>query len=155
MANKSKYFTNPKPLALAVQAALLKSAFPESSVSLTLSKKLKWEGELVPSPLSNIYKIRLDYDLGKRPQVTVIDPKLGLSNGQKPPHLFKEGTLCLYRYSNEWNPGLLLADTILPWTALWLMHYETWLATGKWSGTKQEHPQTDHLKSIHDNEDSK
>lgn len=29
---------------------------------------------------------------------------------------------------------MLIAKTILPWTALWLYYYELWLDTGKWLG---------------------
>lgn len=29
---------------------------------------------------------------------------------------------------------MLLAKTILPWTAEWLLHYEVWLVTGEWVG---------------------
>jgi hypothetical protein len=29
---------------------------------------------------------------------------------------------------------MLIATTILPWTALWLYYYELWLDTGKWLG---------------------
>ena len=155
MAKKSKYFKRPNDLPLAVQAALLKGAFPQSSITVAPNKSLRWEGELSPSPLSSVYGIRLDYRLGKRPQVTVLDPELMPRDGKLPPHLFKEGTLCLYRYRTEWNPSLPLADTILPWTSLWLMHYETWLVTGQWSGTIQEHPEVPRLKSIHDHEDPK
>jgi hypothetical protein len=27
-----------------------------------------------------------------------------------------------------------IADTIVPWTAEWLVHYEIWLMTGEWYG---------------------
>ena len=30
--------------------------------------------------------------------------------------------------------NMLLATTIFPWTAEWLLHYEIWLATGEWTG---------------------
>ena len=32
-----------------------------------------------------------------------------------------------------------IADTILPWTSLWLYFYELWHATGQWLGGG-EHP---------------
>lgn len=34
----------------------------------------------------------------------------------------------------EWKPRMKLADTIVPWAAEWLLHYELWLATGEWGG---------------------
>jgi len=29
---------------------------------------------------------------------------------------------------------MAIADTIVPWTADWLAHYEIWLVTGDWYG---------------------
>jgi hypothetical protein len=29
---------------------------------------------------------------------------------------------------------MLIATTLIPWTALWLYYYELWLDTGKWLG---------------------
>jgi hypothetical protein len=43
--------------------------------------------------------------------------------------------LCLYyRKAQEWNNQLYIADTIIPWTSEWLLHYEFWLASGDWHG---------------------
>lgn len=39
-----------------------------------------------------------------------------------------------YPPAREWRQSMLLAGTILPWTSEWLLHYETWLATGVWTG---------------------
>ena len=33
---------------------------------------------------------------------------------------------------------MLIADTIVPWTCEWLIHYEIWLATGEWHGGGEE-----------------
>lgn len=54
--------------------------------------------------------------------------------------MYGQKTLCLYRPSkNEWDSPMSLADTVLPWTSLWLFYYEIWLATGEWLGGG-EHP---------------
>jgi hypothetical protein len=34
----------------------------------------------------------------------------------------------------RWRPNERLAQTIVPWTALWLYYYEGWLVTGDWLG---------------------
>lgn len=34
---------------------------------------------------------------------------------------------------------MLLADTILPWTSEWLLHYELWLVMGRWAGSGHDH----------------
>lgn len=66
--------------------------------------------------------------------MTVVDPPLDLHEGEpKLPHVYPGDELCLY-YPSQWRSDLLLAVTVLPWTAEWLLHYEIWLATGKWTG---------------------
>ena len=32
----------------------------------------------------------------------------------------------------------VISETIMPWLALWLFHYEAWHATGEWLGGGQE-----------------
>ena len=87
-----------------------------------------------PSPASQVYTIRLVYRHSARPQVTVTDPELTLHpDAESLPHSYPGDQLCLY-YPGEWRHDMLLATTVLPWTAEWLMHYELWLVTGKWHG---------------------
>lgn len=121
-----------RTLNLAVQAGQFQKHFPASSVSIRKSE-LMWYGTLMPSPLSATYKIRVRYKLRKRPNVEVLEPKLEKRDGKKPPHLFPGDRLCLY-LADEWHSSMLLVDTIVPWTAEWLVHYEIWLATGEWCG---------------------
>ena len=34
----------------------------------------------------------------------------------------------------EIDASQFIADTIIPWTSEWLLHYEIWVATGIWHG---------------------
>ena len=74
--------------------------------------------------------------LPKSPRVWVLSP---------PPrpdarHRYADGSLCLYYPRDEsWTPRLLLALTIVPWTAYWLACYELWLRTGQWYGPEAPH----------------
>lgn len=87
-----------------------------------------------PSPASRTYTVQLRYRHGHHPHVTVIDPPLEAGPDQQDlPHVYPGNELCLY-YSGEWRHDMLLATTILPWIAEWLLHYEIWLATGHWNG---------------------
>jgi hypothetical protein len=86
---------------------------------------------LQPSPASQTYTVCMRYQ--DRPQITVIDPQLTRPDAQDSPHVYPGDELCLY-YPGEWRHDMLLATTILPWTAKWLMHYELWLITGRWTG---------------------
>ncbi len=90
-----------------------------------------WRGTLQPRPLSPKYRVAVRYKLNFYPSVKVISPALA----PKAPHLWSDGTLCLYYpKENPWRRDMLIATTILPWTALWLYYYELWLDTGKWLG---------------------
>ena len=91
-----------------------------------------WEGTLQPRDVSPAYRVRIGYRLGDVPQVKIVWPDIvpGVH------HLWQDGTLCLY-YPKEWiwNSNCIMALTIVPWTALWLLYYELWLDTGKWLGS--------------------
>ena len=49
------------------------------------------------------------------------------------PHVFPGDNLCLH-FPGEWTPEKSIATTIVPWTSEWLLHYEIWVFTGKWTG---------------------
>lgn len=90
-----------------------------------------WRGTLQPRPLSQKYRVAIGYKLHCHPTVKVITPTLL----PKAPHRWSDGTLCLfYPKESPWRQDMLIATTILPWTALWLGYYELWLDTGKWLG---------------------
>ena len=95
--------------------------------------------ELQPTPASRTYTVRLAYRHGRHPEVTVIGPPLDRHpDAEHLPHVYKGDVLCLY-YPGQWNHDRLLAHTVLPWAAEWLLHYELWLITGLWSGSGVGH----------------
>jgi hypothetical protein len=63
--------------------------------------------------------------------VRVLAPKLV----DRAPHLYPDGSLCLY-WPKEWRwaPFEAIGETLLPWAALWLYYYEIWVDTGAWLG---------------------
>lgn len=88
-------------------------------------------GELQPRITSPVYSVEIRYKYREFPKVRVVSPDLT----DNPPHCYGDGTLCLYWPKEwRWDPSHLIADTILPWAALWLFYYELWLDTGKWLG---------------------
>lgn len=130
-----------RALSLGQQLDALLRDFPRSTGKLRKNGKLVWIARILPSPLSRVYKIQLIYQMGKRPTVQVVDPVLVPRTGEKLPHVFAGKILCLYRAKyGEWNASKYIATTIVPWTSLWLLHYEVWHSTGHWSGSKSEHP---------------
>lgn len=100
-----------------------------------------WHGTVQPTELAHNYAVRINYRLGASPRVYVEEPKLEARGDRTNiPHLYAEGNLCLFLpFGFEWDPSKLLAETIVPWTVLWLHHYEVWRATGEWMGGGQ-HP---------------
>ncbi len=124
-------------LNLAVQAAKIKSVFPLSCPSIN-GGILSWKHNITPTPLSATYEVKLSYTLGKHPRVFVTKPKLELFPGEtKLQHVYdtdKQWICIYYKPGREWDSNMHIADTIIPWTSEWLLHYECWLATGTWHG---------------------
>jgi hypothetical protein len=87
--------------------------------------------------LSATYRIEVTFTPGGRPKVAVLDPAIQVPAGKKLPHVFPGDRLCLH-FPNEWTTAMLIADTIIPWAAEWLVFYELWLATGVWHGGGHE-----------------
>lgn len=92
---------------------------------------------LKPTEESYKYKLRISANIGSTiVNVYPIDPFIGQTvNGKKVPHMYSDGALCLfYPDYNEWKYTDSWADTLVPWTCLWLYYYEIWLITGEWLG---------------------
>ncbi|SRR6266567_2771924 len=119
-------------LSMAQQALMLRSAFPDSDIVLK-SHNVRWTGQLQPSDLSRDYTVEINYMRDRYPAVRVLAPKLKPTDARFLPHTYDDGTLCLYNVG-QWNGAMLIVDTIVPWAAEWLLHYEIWLATGEWLG---------------------
>jgi hypothetical protein len=103
------------------------------------------EGKLVctmpiqPSPASCTYTVRLRYQHGVRPHITVTDPPLDTHpRATALPHVYPGDELCLY-YPGQWTHDMILASTVIPWISEWLLHYELWLVTGTWTGGGSTH----------------
>ena len=127
-----------REIPLIVQASKLRLYFPDSKYSVRRNI-LVWKGYLRPTPLSPSYLIKVVYQREKHPNVYVVEPKpLILAEGKsKLEHVYDTGKqhLCIYyKKAKEWNETMFIADTIIPWTSEWLLHYEIWVTTGTWHG---------------------
>ncbi|MEU3298073.1 hypothetical protein ABZ722_37935 [Streptomyces longwoodensis] len=130
--------TPTRAINLARQMAAVQAAIPAAEATLR-------GGELVcifvlqPTPVSRRYTVKITYRHRSNPRVRVIDPSLALHpDATHLPHVYANGDLCLY-LPGEWNDHMFLSQTILPWTSAWLLHYELWLITGRWTGSGDEH----------------
>ncbi len=117
-------------LSVAKQAFALRTTFPTVAASITPTM-LMWTGALTPTPLSRDYTIRIVYVVGEYPKTIVIDPPLVSDAEGLLPHTYRDGSLCLHE-AHEWDASMLIVDTIVPWAAEWLAHYELWKRTGHW-----------------------
>lgn len=95
------------------------------------------KGEITPTDYSATYNFTIKYSPYKTPKVFINNPIIEYNNDI---HLYKDGSVCLY-YPGDmiWNSTLHLHNTIIPWTAEWLIFYELYQITGKW-----EHPYVPH-----------
>jgi len=117
-------------ISLTWQDAHIRHRFSDFSVR-RYKGEIVWGGGLQPNLTSPIYQIEIRYRLREVPKVRVIAPPLA----PKAPHLYSNGTLCLYWPKEwRWRQDQLIADTIIPWAATWLYYYELWLDTDKWLG---------------------
>lgn len=122
-----------------VQIRFLNEEFPNGEVKSHDLRHLRWEMEIVPSPNSSAYRIRIDYTIGASPKVFVINPAvLKKAEGATVlPHVFdtEKQQLCLfYSKIGEWDASMLLSRSIVPWASEWLYFYELWVITGEWLG---------------------
>jgi hypothetical protein len=112
---------------------VLCARYPDAERPAVRAGRLRWTVGLKPTPLSVTYTVRLDYVVGRRPRVVVLDPPLDVPGGKRLPHMYPGDELCLY-YDEFDGHSDLLADTIVPWISEWLYHYENWLTTEQWHG---------------------
>ena len=117
--------------------------------------QLTWTWQIAPSPLSRTYTLHVKFKERDVPKVFVDQPDLvKLADGRKIPHVYGESPtqLCLYLPSSgEWRSSMLLANTVIPWAALWLYFFEEWLASDDWKGGGV-HP-TDAVPSDRENDE--
>ena len=129
---------NPSAQCIAEREAL-KRLYPQGGWRKISPISFDWEMDIIPTPLSNKYRVKIRYKYGSDPKVYVIDPDpLDLFPGKdKLPHVYshRQQQICLYYpKAKEWSKDKLLARTIVPWASEWLQFYELWLATGVWLG---------------------
>ena len=97
-----------------------------------------WRGTLQPTSISPVYTVAVAYRPPRSPVVRVTRPTIDPAA----PHRYRDGSLCLHAPADlDWHPGRFVAETIIPWTAEWLLYYEAWLADPdrRWFGPEAPH----------------
>jgi hypothetical protein len=121
-----------RSLPAVVQLAQLVAAVPGSDGRVKCDR-LVWRGDVRPLPATAIYTVEIAMPRGAYPRVRVVDPELQRRPGEPLPHIYEGGALCLFS-PGEWNDGMSLAHTVLPWISEWLYYYELWLFLGDFIG---------------------
>ncbi|MCC7230887.1 MAG: hypothetical protein IT203_10880 [Fimbriimonadaceae bacterium] len=123
------------PLSSAIQQSAMKRSFPGFRSTFSGTTGI-WKGKLQPQPGSPVYSVVVRYRPGHPPEVRVKSPQIR----RDAPHVYPGGILCLYwPKDRNWDSSKLVAETIVPWTAEWLLYYELWLDTGEWLGPESPH----------------
>lgn len=115
---------------------LVKRRFPGFDCRIN-GRRLVCRGKLKPTENSEEYRIEVSYTPWGSPDVKILSPKI---EPKRELHFYKTGNLCLYDWREQpWQDRWHLADTVIPWTAEWLLYYEIYLLTGKWIGKSAIH----------------
>jgi len=118
------------------EQALLREKFPFLNSRIS-GLELTCRGRIQPTEHSRSYRVEIRYAPWASPEVWVIDPKIKFTRGT---HMYHNDTLCLYDWREQpWQKNWHLHETIIPWTAEWLVFFELWLLTGKWRGKSAAH----------------
>lgn len=138
---KKKRFNNPNITIADIQQQIstIKKKFPSAECKPVKCGQGEVILKLQPTENSIEYKVKLIAKQGSSAlKVFIVNPRIDShtrNNGKRVPHLYDDGSLCLYYPpDNEWNYKDCWATTIIPWVSLWLYYFEIWKDTGEWLG---------------------
>ena len=137
MGNNYRFQPSAPPIPIKSQISDLIRTYKDSWVTQPKAGVFYWYHKITPTPISSTYTVRIMLTQNRTPRVYIVDPKpLPKAEGKdKYEHMYdqKEQHICLH-LADEWNTRMRIADTLVPWTSEWLISYECWASTGKWTG---------------------
>lgn len=137
-SNYSKYFRHRSYSFSDIYSHLMEIKNQYADVSIKI-KRGRYELliKLQPTDGSPVYKVKVVAREWKSSvDIFVVEPNLAEMAGEhKIPHIYKNGSLCLFYPKNkEWSFDDNWGKTLIPWTCLWLYYFEIWYETGEWMG---------------------
>jgi hypothetical protein len=112
---------------LKAESIIIAARFPQFVLKKTKSGQLFWEGILITN-FKTRYLVNIMYPVNypyEKPVFRIIKPKIKNAS----PHLFANGTLCVY--PDRFDHKRCTAPAGVPLVASWLAMYEIWLRTGR------------------------
>src|SRR5207247_8085060 len=83
-------------LTIGQQVGLMAGSFPQFRRQWSRNF-VSWTGDLQPTGMSDVYRIRVEYTFRRRPKVWVLSPQLkDLPDGTRVKHRLPDGSLCLH-----------------------------------------------------------
>jgi hypothetical protein len=123
-------------ITIGLQIFAMRCQFPQLKYRRSRNQRPTWVGSLQPTDQSPQYKVKVVYAYPSEPKTWILAPSIACNA----PHRYSDKSLCLYYYKDRsWNSRMLIAKTIIPWTAEWLGLYEIWCLTGMWYGDEAPH----------------
>jgi hypothetical protein len=99
------------------QGAFIRMLFP--SFTCGKGSKLVCRGAIRPSPLSAVYRVRIEYDGTSAPKAWMEDPEI---KPREPagdiPHTYNNERPCFFTPRFDWRPDLKIAVTVIPWLSV-------------------------------------
>ena len=136
MGNKIPSDNAEKSRRLITESLAIQKHFPFLHTRV-VGNRLVCRGHMQPSDASATYRVEMVYRPWNAPEVRILTPPI---KPERHLHFYKDGTLCLYDWREQpWQRHWRLADTVIPWTAEWLLYYELYKLTGKWLGREAAH----------------
>lgn len=123
------------------QRDLILRAYPSFKCEVSRNV-LKCRAKIIPSEGCATYSILITYSFRRSPHVRITNPMIPKELWPFV-HVFPHnGELCLFDCRPEgqpWHWRNSIHETIIPWTAEWLVYYELFLKVGRWLGPEVSH----------------
>lgn len=137
MANRVRYPRQNRYPLFCLQKLKIEKAYPCFSCRV-YSDRFECGGRINPDPEDEngtAYKIKILYRF--TPKVWITSPNIEYDTKI---HMYRDKSLCLYYPEDfNWTDRSNIHETIIPWTAEWLVYYEKYVMSGQWEGPQAPH----------------